>query len=692
MFFWVGEEVGTCPDWIKKENLRFCKIPANSDSLIPCMLFFSGTNNHAGNIKFRKMVNDHKMRYLSCSKVDKPKVAREVVQLWRQLSPPGRFLAPSSSATKGNGSKKDDESAIVWVEVGDKRANAKASQCLRERTPEVMPYLKQLREQQDATTEQGLLLMRQQHQQQQQQQQVQAQQSSSSHSSPTEHQYISPPGHQTRMGLTMAALQQHQQAQQAGMMMSPNTFAGLSPSLASISPGLTPSSLTPSPQHNMLHLQQQLQQQQQQAALGGLPMAPQLAMDTATPSPNNNNHNTAQPMMGSNAPMIGNALAQQQQQLMYSNPNQNPMLLMNHANLHNSNMGDMTDMEYEQSMMMMQQKLQMQQLQLQRMQQQRAMQQAALARQQEELFQMSPMPNVKGGVNGTASSVGGAAGVVPGPPLVDGSMRHPPAFADQTHTRHSDGVPGQQPDTKREIPSVTTTTNLSAGLSPKIPSPKRPTRTDGATRRGGRKPGNTTPKTSKRKKGAVKRSISGRKVPERTHSGFMSIGSDDPNATSELTLEEYRQQLEKYIATNHDVAIGNNPTDGTADGGRRLGRLKKDDSDSDLEDDWEQEKLKAQQEVSKGVNRTKSGMSMMSTDSRSQMSIFSNLSDISPVGEDNDKNAETAGNKFSPYKRTGVGRTISGISMMSELTDLSQNMDVLSIHDHDGDDGDIHAE
>ena len=172
----------------------------------------------------------------------------------------------------------------------------------------------------------------------------------------------------------------------------------------------------------------------------------------------------------------------------------------------------------------------------------------------------------------------------------------------------------------------------------------------------------------------------------------MSIGSDDPNATSELTLEEYRQQLEKYIATNHDVAIGKNPTDGTADGGRRLGRLKKDDSDSDLEDDWEQEKLKAQQEVSKGVNRTKSGMSMMSTDSRSQMSIFSNLSDISPVGEGNDKNAEAAGNKFSPYKRTGVGRTISGISMMSELTDLSQNMDVLSIHDHDGDDGDIHAE
>ena len=31
-----------------------------------------GTNNHTGNVKFRQLVNKHKMRYLSCSKVDKP--------------------------------------------------------------------------------------------------------------------------------------------------------------------------------------------------------------------------------------------------------------------------------------------------------------------------------------------------------------------------------------------------------------------------------------------------------------------------------------------------------------------------------------------------------------------------------------------------------------------------------------------
>ena len=124
-----------------------------------------GTNNHTGNIKFRKVVNEHKMRYLACNKVDKPKVARDVVQLWRKMSPPGRFLSRGDDSKKGPGSVSD--AANKWYEVGDKKAREKASQCLRERTPDVLPYIKQLRQQQDHITEQGVSMVQHQLQMQQ---------------------------------------------------------------------------------------------------------------------------------------------------------------------------------------------------------------------------------------------------------------------------------------------------------------------------------------------------------------------------------------------------------------------------------------------------------------------------------------------------------------------------------------------
>ncbi|KAL3793777.1 hypothetical protein HJC23_013339 [Cyclotella cryptica] len=89
-----------------------------------------GTNAHPGNIKFRKLVAAHKLRYLAASKSDKPGVAREVVKEWRNLNPPGRFLAKMDE-----GNEKDDgrEQSVLWHDVGDKKAREKASQCLRER-------------------------------------------------------------------------------------------------------------------------------------------------------------------------------------------------------------------------------------------------------------------------------------------------------------------------------------------------------------------------------------------------------------------------------------------------------------------------------------------------------------------------------------------------------------------------------
>jgi len=83
-----------------------------------------GINNKIGNIKFRELVRQQKLRYLAAKKVDKPKVAVDVVRMWRSLSPPGRFIEPTP------GTK-------YFHDVGDRKAQLKASQCLRERTPEV---------------------------------------------------------------------------------------------------------------------------------------------------------------------------------------------------------------------------------------------------------------------------------------------------------------------------------------------------------------------------------------------------------------------------------------------------------------------------------------------------------------------------------------------------------------------------
>lgn len=117
-----------------------------------------GTNTHSGNVRFRELVSEHKRRYLAATKVNKPKVAREVVAIWRATSdPPGRFLARTgesrkngsvSRETKDNGkTTKNEKASAIWHDIGDKKARIKCSQCLRERSPEVMPFVKKLQAQ-----------------------------------------------------------------------------------------------------------------------------------------------------------------------------------------------------------------------------------------------------------------------------------------------------------------------------------------------------------------------------------------------------------------------------------------------------------------------------------------------------------------------------------------------------------------
>jgi hypothetical protein len=98
-----------------------------------------GTNNHIGNIRFRQLVNGHKLRYLAATKSEKPMVSREVVTIWRGLNPPGRFLMQEKKSSDAGSAKVGQ-----WYDIGDKKAREKASQCLRERTPEVLPFVKKL--------------------------------------------------------------------------------------------------------------------------------------------------------------------------------------------------------------------------------------------------------------------------------------------------------------------------------------------------------------------------------------------------------------------------------------------------------------------------------------------------------------------------------------------------------------------
>jgi hypothetical protein len=131
----------------------------------------------------------------------------------------------------------------------------------------------------------------------------------------------------------------------------------------------------------------------------------------------------------------------------------------------------------------------------------------------------------------------------------------------------------------------------------------------------------------------------------------------------ELTLEEYRQQLEAYMT--------NNPTPAHQDHHDDDDHL---DAPSDLEDDWEKERDRAhKKEKKRGVGRNVSGISYMSTktDKSNGMSLVSGMSmfssDLMSMGTTNKMN---------------MTRSVdSNLSLMSELTDLSQNIDDLHLFD-----------
>eukprot|EP00519_Triparma_laevis_P010546 CAMPEP_0182504848 /NCGR_PEP_ID=MMETSP1321-20130603/17986_1 /TAXON_ID=91990 /ORGANISM="Bolidomonas sp., Strain RCC1657" /LENGTH=220 /DNA_ID=CAMNT_0024710281 /DNA_START=124 /DNA_END=782 /DNA_ORIENTATION=+ len=83
-----------------------------------------GTNNHAGNLNYRKIIEQFKPVYSKSPKNGKLQYSCKVVDIVRSLNPPGRFL-------------KKDAATGLFYDIGEKAARDKTSQCLREGQPEL---------------------------------------------------------------------------------------------------------------------------------------------------------------------------------------------------------------------------------------------------------------------------------------------------------------------------------------------------------------------------------------------------------------------------------------------------------------------------------------------------------------------------------------------------------------------------
>lgn len=86
-------------------------------------------NSHKGNIQFRQLVHKFKHTYLQSKKLDKVKIANQIVLEVRSLNPSGRFL-------------REDNVSGKWVEIGDDKARKKAGQAMREKSDETRKEMK----------------------------------------------------------------------------------------------------------------------------------------------------------------------------------------------------------------------------------------------------------------------------------------------------------------------------------------------------------------------------------------------------------------------------------------------------------------------------------------------------------------------------------------------------------------------
>lgn len=646
-----------------------------------------GANNHRGNIKFRKLVNEHKMRYLACNKVEKPKVAREVVNLWRQMDPPGRFCARIDLSKKGPGSVKAADN--VWYEVGDKKAREKASQCLRERTADVLPYIKQLREQQDAFTSHGVMEpLNQQKQQALEEQMIRGGMGGFSPGSSSTNRY---PGANVR---------------RSSMPSSFPMGGNPRPSAAAQSFGLSSSERGQSSRRMSWASSgtaNPFAQQRRQSynGMGGISSNMNSGYNSGN-MPNGmvpNNMNSGYNRMPPNSSGLGGGDLPKQ--------------------------GEMSDSEYQYSVTMMQQEMQFQHMEM-NLQRARMGQHANQALKHEQMMQQPQQvsfssPTGNPSKNGSmprplhhvpqqvqcqspVRSSTETVGVVPvfdDTPLPvygnnnssNNALEHNQVVSSSMKNNRAGG--SEQHNPLVQVPLDMPRPNLLKsspvrGINDRRQQQRLQQQQQHRGVNGQQQGQHTANMNGAAKRSAPKRThstISGpmRKAPDRTPSPSfegepLAIGSSDAAGDEgESTLEEYRQQLEQYI-TDHQIAIDDNVINDGLSGNFSDG------GESGLEDDWEKEKEKTQYNSDfMSIDKMKSDLSIMSG--------MSNLSDLLLMSDDDaamDKDYATTnvssragGGEQGEGLKRGMSRNVSNdISLLSELTDLSQNfIDSLSMGD-----------
>ena len=92
------------------------------------VLLGKGREQHPGNRRYRRIVEEGKARYLAASSAERGALARDVVRRLKELDPPGRFLE-LDAATK------------LWFDVGDEKAEAKVCRALSRKTADMKKKL-----------------------------------------------------------------------------------------------------------------------------------------------------------------------------------------------------------------------------------------------------------------------------------------------------------------------------------------------------------------------------------------------------------------------------------------------------------------------------------------------------------------------------------------------------------------------
>jgi len=84
--------------------------------------------DHPGNVKFRQIIDDNDVSYKALSNIEKGALAMTIVQKWRALDPPGRFL-------------KLNEQTKLYDDIGDKEARTKVVKAFATAPPLAVPKL-----------------------------------------------------------------------------------------------------------------------------------------------------------------------------------------------------------------------------------------------------------------------------------------------------------------------------------------------------------------------------------------------------------------------------------------------------------------------------------------------------------------------------------------------------------------------